>query len=59
LYDDKRKAKPDPELRKYIEKARNISGVANDPKVLSLLFSLTACSFSCLSRSTFMDPNLK
>ncbi|KAH7573552.1 hypothetical protein JRO89_XS03G0170400 [Xanthoceras sorbifolium] len=36
LYDDKRKAKPDPELKKYIEKARNISGVAVDPKVMKL-----------------------
>ncbi|KAH8495042.1 hypothetical protein H0E87_018285 [Populus deltoides] len=36
LYDDRRKAKPDPELRKYIEKARNISGVANDPKLAKL-----------------------
>lgn len=33
LYDDKRKAKPDPELKKYIEKARSISGVKVDPKV--------------------------
>lgn len=33
LYDDKRKAKPDPELKKYIEKARSISGVNVDPKV--------------------------
>lgn len=33
LYDDKRKASPDPELKKYIEKARNISGVTVDPKV--------------------------
>ena len=33
LYDDKRKASPDPELKKYVEKARDISGVAIDPKV--------------------------
>ncbi|KAI9193775.1 hypothetical protein LWI28_000115 [Acer negundo] len=36
LYDDKRKAKPDPELKKYIEKARDIAGVAVDPKVMKL-----------------------
>lgn len=33
VYDDKRKASPDPELKKYVEKARGISGVAIDPKV--------------------------
>ncbi|KAJ4722148.1 glyoxysomal fatty acid beta-oxidation multifunctional protein MFP-a-like [Melia azedarach] len=36
LYDDKRKASPDPELKKYIEKARSISGVAIDPKFTKL-----------------------
>ncbi|VVA96753.1 unnamed protein product [Arabis nemorensis] len=36
LYDDKRKAKPDPELKKYIEKARSISGVNVDPKLSKL-----------------------
>ncbi|ESQ49348.1 hypothetical protein EUTSA_v10020152mg [Eutrema salsugineum] len=36
LYDDKRKAKPDPELKKYIEKARSISGVNIDPKLAKL-----------------------
>lgn len=41
VYDDKRKANPDPELKKYIQKAREISGVNVDPKVslsLSLYF---------------------
>lgn len=33
LYDNKRKASPDPELKNYIEKARSISGVNVDPKV--------------------------
>lgn len=33
LYDERRKAKPDPEIKKYIEKAREISGVSIDPKV--------------------------
>lgn len=32
-YGDKRRANPDPELKKYIEKSRSISGVAIDPKV--------------------------
>ncbi|KAF2289158.1 hypothetical protein GH714_029166 [Hevea brasiliensis] len=36
LYGDKRKASPDPELRKFIEKARSISGVAIDPKFAKL-----------------------
>ncbi|KAI4317570.1 hypothetical protein L6164_025433 [Bauhinia variegata] len=36
LYDDKRKANPDPELKNYIEKARSISGVSIDPKVSKL-----------------------
>lgn len=36
MYDDKRKAKPDPEIKKYIEKARDISGVSVDPKVCLL-----------------------
>ena len=37
LYDDKRKASPDPELKNYIEKARSISGVSVDPKVFFTL----------------------
>ena len=37
LYNDKRKASPDPELKNYIEKARSISGVSVDPKVFSTL----------------------
>ncbi|MBA0615091.1 hypothetical protein Godav_015276 [Gossypium davidsonii] len=36
LYDNKRKASPDPELKMYIEKARSISGVAVDPKFVKL-----------------------
>ena len=59
MYDDRRKAKPDPELRKYIEKARSISGVAVDPKVFALFFSLTA--FVVLGVASIlpnMDPDL-
>ncbi|KAK4265780.1 hypothetical protein QN277_026789 [Acacia crassicarpa] len=36
VYDDKRKARPDPELKNYIEKARSISGVNIDPKLVKL-----------------------
>ncbi|KAE9455196.1 hypothetical protein C3L33_12899, partial [Rhododendron williamsianum] len=36
VYDDKRKANPDPELKKYIQKAREISGVNVDPKMMKL-----------------------
>ncbi|KAE8736040.1 Glyoxysomal fatty acid beta-oxidation multifunctional protein MFP-a [Hibiscus syriacus] len=36
LYDNKRKARPDPELNKYIEQSRSISGVAVDPKFVKL-----------------------
>ncbi|XP_057957697.1 glyoxysomal fatty acid beta-oxidation multifunctional protein MFP-a [Malania oleifera] len=36
IYNDKRKASPDPEMKKYIEKARNISGVKVDPKLMKL-----------------------
>ncbi|KAK9068059.1 hypothetical protein SSX86_012170 [Deinandra increscens subsp. villosa] len=32
LYNDKRKASPDPEIKMYIEKAREISGVSVEPK---------------------------
>jgi hypothetical protein len=43
VYDEKRKASPDPELKKYIEKSRSISGVTIDPKV-SLSLSLLSLS---------------
>ncbi|KAK8470888.1 hypothetical protein PHAVU_003G096500 [Phaseolus vulgaris] len=36
LYDDKRKASPDTELKNYIEKARSITGVSVDPKLVKL-----------------------
>ncbi|XP_004487834.1 peroxisomal fatty acid beta-oxidation multifunctional protein MFP2-like [Cicer arietinum] len=36
LYNDKRRANPDPELKNYIEKSRNISGVTVDPKLVNL-----------------------
>ncbi|XP_075087421.1 glyoxysomal fatty acid beta-oxidation multifunctional protein MFP-a-like [Nicotiana tabacum] len=36
VYDDRRKASPDPEIKKYIEKAREMSGVTIDPKLAKL-----------------------
>lgn len=36
LYDDRRKASPDPELKKYVEKSRSISGASIDPKLVKL-----------------------
>ncbi|WVZ98184.1 hypothetical protein U9M48_043653 [Paspalum notatum var. saurae] len=36
IYDDKRKASQDPDLRKYIEKSRNIAGAMQDPKLMKL-----------------------
>lgn len=45
MYDERRKASPDPEVKKFIEKARSMSGVAIDPKVLS--FFLTGYSKLC------------
>ncbi|XP_045786857.1 glyoxysomal fatty acid beta-oxidation multifunctional protein MFP-a-like isoform X2 [Trifolium pratense] len=36
LYDDRRKASPDPELKNFIEKARSISGVSIDPMLVKL-----------------------
>ncbi|XP_057486339.1 glyoxysomal fatty acid beta-oxidation multifunctional protein MFP-a-like [Actinidia eriantha] len=36
VYNDKRKANPDPEIKKYIQKAREISGVNVDPKLMKL-----------------------
>ncbi|KAH9765881.1 peroxisomal fatty acid beta-oxidation multifunctional protein MFP2 [Citrus sinensis] len=45
LYDERRKASPDPEVKKFIEKARSMSGVAINPKVPS--FFLTGYSKLC------------
>lgn len=36
VYNDKRKASPDPVIKKYIEKAREMSGVSIDPKLEKL-----------------------
>ncbi|OIW21624.1 hypothetical protein TanjilG_06782 [Lupinus angustifolius] len=36
LYDNKRKARPDPQLKSYIEKARSIAGITVDPKLAKL-----------------------
>jgi enoyl-CoA hydratase/3-hydroxyacyl-CoA dehydrogenase len=40
VYNEKIEASPDPELEKYIDKSRSISGVTIDPKV-SLSLSLS------------------
>ncbi|CAA2997987.1 glyoxysomal fatty acid beta-oxidation multifunctional MFP-a [Olea europaea subsp. europaea] len=37
VYDEQRRANPDPEIKKYIEKAREIAGVTIDPKLTKLL----------------------
>ncbi|KAM3323923.1 glyoxysomal fatty acid beta-oxidation multifunctional protein MFP-a isoform X3 [Capsicum chacoense] len=36
LYDERHKVKPDPEIKKYIEKAREISGVSINPQLAKL-----------------------
>lgn len=48
VYDKNRKAGPNPELKKYIEKARSSSGVSVDPKVSLSHFSSQTCVFLLL-----------
>uniref|UniRef100_A0A0D9WFM0 Uncharacterized protein n=1 Tax=Leersia perrieri TaxID=77586 RepID=A0A0D9WFM0_9ORYZ len=36
LYDDKRKASPDPEINKYVEKSRSMASISQDPKLTTL-----------------------
>lgn len=36
LYDEKRRARPDPEIQKYIEKSRSMAGITPDPKLMKL-----------------------
>ncbi|XP_077240679.1 multifunctional protein 2 [Tasmannia lanceolata] len=36
IYDNKRKASPDPEIKKYVEKSRSIAGVTADPKLAKI-----------------------
>ncbi|KAF0927601.1 hypothetical protein E2562_034570 [Oryza meyeriana var. granulata] len=36
LYDDMRKATPDPEIKKYVEKSRSMASIAQDPKLPKL-----------------------
>lgn len=47
VYDDKRRANPDPEIKKYIEKAREISGATIDPKVTFSSLSTSLVYFAC------------
>nr|CAD1840063.1 unnamed protein product [Ananas comosus var. bracteatus] len=35
-YDDKRKASPDPEIKKYVEQSRSMAGGIQDPKLMKL-----------------------
>lgn len=46
-YDEKRKASPDPEIAKYIEKSRNMQGTTPDPEVFSL-FIIHFCTLPSL-----------
>ncbi|XP_011621903.1 peroxisomal fatty acid beta-oxidation multifunctional protein MFP2 [Amborella trichopoda] len=36
IYDDKRKARPDPAIKKYIEKSQSMAGINLDPKLMKL-----------------------
>ncbi|KAG8067896.1 hypothetical protein GUJ93_ZPchr0005g15965 [Zizania palustris] len=36
LYDDKWKASPDPDIKKYVEKSRSMANIAQDPKLFKL-----------------------
>ncbi|KAH6554953.1 hypothetical protein KP509_1Z294000 [Ceratopteris richardii] len=36
IYDERRKAKPDPEVRKYLEKSRSLSGIMQNNKPIQL-----------------------
>ncbi|KAI8009413.1 Peroxisomal fatty acid beta-oxidation multifunctional protein MFP2 [Camellia lanceoleosa] len=36
VYNDKRKASSDPEIKKFVQKAREVSGVNVDPKLMKL-----------------------
>ncbi|MFS7926730.1 putative isomerase, 3-hydroxyacyl-CoA dehydrogenase, Enoyl-CoA hydratase [Helianthus anomalus] len=43
VYDDKHKASPDPEIDKYIEKAREISGILVDPEATPIGHQILGC----------------
>lgn len=52
VYDEKCRANPDPEIKKYVEKAREIAGVTIDPKATSsfvLLCYYNDCTFRPLN----------
>ena len=56
MYDDRRKANPDPEVRKYIEKAREISGIGIDPKVCvwnSIIIEVNNGGVWCFKNGSF------
>lgn len=33
LYDEKRRAMPDPEIKKYVERSRDMAGITPNPEV--------------------------
>mgnify|MGYP007109620938 FL=1 len=37
MYDDKRKAKPDPDVQKYLQKSRALSDIMPNKKVVAIL----------------------
>lgn len=45
LYDEKRRARPDPEVKKYIEKSRSIAGITPNPEVASYTLSPNVAFF--------------
>lgn len=63
VYDEKRKASPDPDIKKYIEKSRNISGVTQVPKVSLLSVKADSCSYFrtkfYMTTSTLSEDSVK
>jgi enoyl-CoA hydratase/3-hydroxyacyl-CoA dehydrogenase len=47
-YEGKRKATPDPEITKYIEKSRSMAGVTTDPEVWLLHHVIIHALLLCL-----------
>lgn len=55
-YEDKRKATPDPEIMKYIEKSRSMAGVTPDTEVWFCLLTFPTL-FTSLEKSTSHSQN--
>ncbi|CAN6468185.1 unnamed protein product [Victoria cruziana] len=47
IYDERRKASPDPEIKKYIEKSRSIAGHMMGEKVQVLFWKISECYVGC------------